>query len=47
MKIGQIIKKNGENYRVYKILEYKIYAENLDGTNIICIQRPSYLKIVS
>lgn len=47
MKIGQIINRGGENYTVYKVLDYKTYAENLDKTNIICIQRPSYLKIVS
>lgn len=46
MSIGQIIKKGGEDYKVYKIQEYRIYAENEIG-NIICIQRPSYLKLVS
>jgi len=44
-KLGQTIKRGGENYTVYKIQEFKIYAENSLG-NIICIQRPSYLKIV-
>ena len=43
MKIGQIIKKNGENY---KVTDHKAFAENEFKTNIICIQRPSYLKIV-
>lgn len=46
MVLGQTIKKGGENYKVYKIQEYKIYAESELG-NIICINRPSYLKIVS
>lgn len=46
-KLEQTIKKGGEVYTVYKIQEFRIYAENEDGTNIICIQRPSYLKIVS
>lgn len=45
-KIGQIIKRNGEYYKVYKVLEYKAFAESELG-NIICINRPSYLKLVS
>ena len=42
-KLGQVIKKNGEEYTVYKIQECKIYAESELGS-IICIPN---LKIVS
>lgn len=43
MSIGQSIKRNGELYKIYKITEYKIFAENELG-NIICIPN---LKIVA
>lgn len=46
MSIGQVIKRNGEKYKIYKVQEFKAFAENEDKTNIICIQRPSYLQIV-
>lgn len=46
MKVGDVIKRNKEKYRVYKIQKFKIFAENEDHTNIICIQRPSYLQLV-
>lgn len=44
MKIGQTLKREGEIYKIYKITEYKIFAENEFHTNIICIPNLSIVK---
>lgn len=43
MSIGKVLFRNGERYTVYKINDFKIYAESEDKINIICIPN---LKIV-
>lgn len=42
MKIGQTLFRNGEEYRIYKINEFKVYAESELG-NIICL--PNLIRI--
>lgn len=44
MKIGQTVKQNGEKYTVYKITEFKIFAENEDKTSIICMPNLKIIK---
>lgn len=42
MKIGQTLLRNGELYKIYKISDFKVYAESELG-NIICL--PNLFRI--
>ena len=44
MTIGQTLKRKSEIYKIYKITEFKIFAENEFKTNIICIPNLSIVK---
>lgn len=44
MSIGKVLFRNGEKYTVYKINDFKIYAESEDGNNIICLPNLKVIK---
>ena len=43
MKIGQTLVRSGEVYKVYKVNEFKVYAESELG-NIICLPNLVIIK---
>ena len=44
MKVGQTLKRNGEIYKIYKITDFKIFAEDEFGVNIICLPNLQIIK---
>ena len=44
MKVGQTLQREGEKYTIYKVTDYKCFAENEFKTNIICIPNLSRIK---
>lgn len=42
MKVGQTLVRKGEVYKIYKVNEFKVYAENEFG-NIICL--PNLVRV--
>lgn len=43
MRVGQTLFRNGEVYKIYKVNEFKVYAESELG-NIICLPNLVIIK---